>query len=647
MQSLIFRLTILLGYCLISATPVAALIINVDTVWPAGIYTIDNNLAIIGATLTIQEGATVKITADGYIKVTSGGVLDATGVTFTWAEESNEWKGIYFHYSDSRSQLVNCTIEHVKGYSDTEPAMIYYYGSADDTSTRIENCFIGNGPADHGIYASGGASLQILNNTVSGFSDSGVNLKSTYDTTVSGNTFQNNAAGVEISYSGGTNRNLTVSNNTYNDNTESDLRIIGGNAITIDAVWNEAPGTRYRVQSFAIQDPGRLFISDGIEVALNADGYIWVQSGGVLDATGVTFTWADEVNEWRGINFHYSDSRSQLVNCTIEHAKGYSDTVPAMIYYYGSGGYLGPQIEGCVIGNGTADRGIHASGGVSLQILNNTVSGFSDCGLCVVSSSSYFIVAGNIFSGNYRGIGISSGASAGLYRANIIQGNSQYGIYNSGGTGYKITEAEYNWWGDASGPEDLVDDGFYNLTGTGDPVSSYVDYVPWAGSDNDSEPDGMWDEWEIDNFTDTVTATDNTDFDEDGLLDAREFLRGTDPKNPDSDGDGVFDGLEVQCLLNPLLPGDFGFDSDGDSFSDLRELLSGTDEWNSADIPEIIADHDPQPSGDNDVDGKDLLALITEMGSTGCTICQFDLDGDGDVDRADLFLFAEDFGQIE
>ena len=149
------------------------------------------------------------------------------------------------------------------------------------------------------------------------------------------------------------------------------------------------------------------------------------------------------------------------------------------------------------------------------------------------------------------------------------------------------------------------------------------------------------------NFSDTTTTNESSDFDEDGLLDTEEFLRGTDPKNTDSDGDGVFDGLEVVCFLNPLVSGDIGLDSDDDRYSDLRELISGTDQWNIMDIPEIIADHDPQPAGDQDVDGKDLSAFVIELGSVNCSACNFDLDQDGDVDRADFFLLTEDFGRIE
>jgi hypothetical protein len=155
----------------------------------------------------------------------------------------------------------------------------------------------------------------------------------------------------------------------------------------------------------------------------------------------------------------------------------------------------------------------------------------------------------------------------------------------------------------------------------------------------------MWGEWEVQEFTNLTTASATSDYDLDGLLDKDEFLYGTDPKNRDSDGDGVEDGLEVQVGMNPSLAGDYNIDSDGDTYSNLREIISGTDPYNAASVPVVLSDGDPLPLGDGDVDGKDLAGFMTEFGRTNCPPCKYDLDTDGDVDLADLFLFSEDFGR--
>jgi hypothetical protein len=55
--------------------------------------------------------------------------------------------------------------------------------------------------------------------------------------------------------------------------------------------------------------------------------------------------------------------------------------------------------------------------------------------------------------------------------------------------------------------------------------------------------------------TGTVLKTEaagNNDADMDGLSDTREAVYGTDPNNPDSDGDGYLDGAEVDKGYNPL-----------------------------------------------------------------------------------------------
>ena len=63
------------------------------------------------------------------------------------------------------------------------------------------------------------------------------------------------------------------------------------------------------------------------------------------------------------------------------------------------------------------------------------------------------------------------------------------------------------------------------------------------------------------------------DSDQDGISDRDESLvTGTDPKNNDSDGDGLGDGVEVLNRMNPLDP-----DMDRDGISDGQEVANRTD----------------------------------------------------------------------
>ena len=77
----------------------------------------------------------------------------------------------------------------------------------------------------------------------------------------------------------------------------------------------------------------------------------------------------------------------------------------------------------------------------------------------------------------------------------------------------------------------------------------------------------------------SVSALADADFD--GLLIAQETDLGTDPANPDSDGDGLPDGAEVNTYqTNPLVA-----DSDGDTFKDGEEVAANTDPKNNTDTP--------------------------------------------------------------
>ncbi|MDQ2949253.1 MAG: hypothetical protein M3Y27_25495, partial [Acidobacteriota bacterium] len=84
---------------------------------------------------------------------------------------------------------------------------------------------------------------------------------------------------------------------------------------------------------------------------------------------------------------------------------------------------------------------------------------------------------------------------------------------------------------------------------------------------------GIPDDWAIAHGLDPLDPTMPADDpDRDGLSNLDEYLNGTDPHNPDTDGDGLTDGDEVnKYKTNPLLA-----DTDGDGIPDGVEITTGT-----------------------------------------------------------------------
>jgi cysteine-rich repeat protein len=107
------------------------------------------------------------------------------------------------------------------------------------------------------------------------------------------------------------------------------------------------------------------------------------------------------------------------------------------------------------------------------------------------------------------------------------------------------------------------------------------------------------------------------DSDADGLSDADEMDRGTNPLSADSDGDGLDDLYEVRHGFDPLHPGDGAADPDGDGLTNSQERTAGTDP--------NLADTD----GDGLDDGTEITELLTDP-------LRPDSDGDGLNDGAEV-----------
>ena len=165
-----------------------------------------------------------------------------------------------------------------------------------------------------------------------------------------------------------------------------------------------------------------------------------------------------------------------------------------------------------------------------------------------------------------------------------------------------------------------------------------------------------------------LAATDpNGDPDHDGLTNAAEAFWGTDPNNPDTDGDGLPDGTEVGSLLAwgigyPLNPDgdgdgidDLHDDYDGDGLTNLEERELGlnyflpdsdfdglSDGWEVEHGSNPLAwdsDGDGVRDGDQDDDGDGLgTALEVELGTDPT---KADTDGDGITDGDERLLCTD------
>ena len=147
----------------------------------------------------------------------------------------------------------------------------------------------------------------------------------------------------------------------------------------------------------------------------------------------------------------------------------------------------------------------------------------------------------------------------------------------------------------------------------GDGVGALDDAFPIDHAASvDTDGDGMPDAWN-DGYDETDSTTGLTldpypnetpaeqDVDNDGLLDVDEATHGTDLNNPDTDGDGLTDGLELTMgMTDPL-----NADSNNNGCPDGEEALGGCGDACVGDL-----------NLNGTVDVGDVLLLLSNFGIT-------------------------------
>ena len=423
------------------------------TSWKANqIYIIQGSLIVSStATLTIPAGVVVKFDAtstymevDGTLKVNG---TAASPVYFTSIEDdtvggdtnddasattpaSGQWRDIRFN-AGSSSTINYATVRYGGSYNaEANPNLYLNDGKLTINSSTIDSSL------DYGLYMASGT-VSIANSTVSNNAGYGIRCSDGTggNVTFTGNKFINNGLAVYLDYGpvSGLNFNPPSNNTSSGNGTNNGYRI--GGYLGVPQTWSH--DIPYYSAGIVIPSTTQLTVNSGTIV--KSDQIDAIYNNGILNVQGtatnrVYFTSFQDDTVGGDTNGDGASSTPAGGDWTnIVTNSGATTTINyAMIRYGGLGNVYFGNLE---------------ENGGSLTVTNSTVASSSNYGVYIVSGT----------------MNIST---------STIAGNFLDGIYNNTSV---TSTAQHNYWNASSGPSGVA-------TGTGDAVTAYVNYTPFATS---------------------------------------------------------------------------------------------------------------------------------------------------------------------
>jgi len=314
-----------------------------------------------------------------------------------------------------------------------------------------------DGKQGNGIGVYNGLNTKITDNTATGNDGAGIGVGGSLITRITGNTASggNGWAGIGVYESIGT----QIQCNTANDNGNPDIENDGAGIYVFDSTL-----TQVKDNTTTNNEGAGIIVEESWLTGVNGNTSNDNEKAGILVCDSTLTRIKDNTstnNDGSGISVINSRFTGVNGNTANENGLAGINVSSSNITNLKNNSASGNTLHGISVINSRFT-------GVNGNTANdNGVAGIG------VKSSQFVNIEGNTVSLNQVGVRIAGATTANVaVNQNNIFSNSG-GLQNITG---KNVNAQYNWWGDASGPFNPAT----NPTGTGNAVSNNVTFKPWS-----------------------------------------------------------------------------------------------------------------------------------------------------------------------